>query len=82
MCALAACFGSVSGASRYDRSWPQLGARAHATLWQINGLHWVFIAVRSPARGIVAALTVPAGRAAELKRVDPVPAVAAAAPKL
>jgi hypothetical protein len=38
--------------------------------------------VRSPARGIVAALTVPAGRAAELKRVDPVPAVAAAAPKL
>src|SRR5712664_2645272 len=27
MRAVAACFGSVSGASRYDRSWPRLRAR-------------------------------------------------------
>src|SRR6267142_6023796 len=29
--AVAACFGSVSGASRYDRSWPRLRAR-HTTV--------------------------------------------------
>src|SRR6267142_1250548 len=47
MRAVAACFGSVSGASRYDRSWPRLRARhTSAALWQIR-----LQGVRSPRSG-------------------------------
>src|SRR6267378_2565297 len=37
MRAVAACFGSVSGASRYDRSWPWLRARHTSGLMASNG---------------------------------------------
>src|SRR5882762_3040389 len=33
---VAARFGSVSGASRYDRCWPRLRARHTSALWQIK----------------------------------------------
>src|SRR6266571_691682 len=37
MRAVAACFGSVSGASRYDRSWPRLRARHTSGLMANKG---------------------------------------------
>ena len=44
MRAIAACFGSVSGASRYHQSWPRLRAR-YASALMANKEFWALVVI-------------------------------------